>query len=70
MANSTVAVLRGITSASSIGFIPVAVHFDMFNALVELEVAVSSRDVVDWANEERGEKVEMSMAIQDGTLLH
>lgn len=62
MANSTVVVLRAITSACSIGFVSVAVHFDLFSALVELEAEVSSQDVADWANKERGERAELSMA--------
>jgi hypothetical protein len=61
MAESPIAVLmRAITPACSIGFVPVAVHFELFNALVELESEVSSQKVADWANEERGERAELS----------
>jgi hypothetical protein len=61
MADSPIAVLmRAITPACSIGFVPVAVHFELFNALVELGGEVSSQNVTDWANKERGERVELS----------
>jgi len=61
MADSPVAVLmRAITPACSIGFVPVAVHFDLFNALVELGGDLSSQEVADWANKERGERAELS----------
>ena len=61
MADSPVAVLMSaITPACSIGFVPVAVHFELFNALVELNREVSSQEVADWANKERGERAKLS----------
>lgn len=62
MGSSPVAVLRAITSACSIGFIPVAVHFKLFIALIELETQASSQDVANWVNKERGGRADLSMA--------
>lgn len=46
--------------ACSIGFIPVAVHFELFDILVKLGGEVSSRSVAYEANESKRHKEELS----------
>jgi hypothetical protein len=47
------------SKACSIGFLPVAVHFELFNVLVKLGRAVSSKDVADEANKNKGDRDEL-----------